>query len=94
MLIQTLNRFDETRFLPGAPTEEQKQIFSPFGTGSRSCIGVALARMEMRLAVALLFQKCPGVRLADNMTDDMMDMVSFIVVKPAGHRCDVTLYLN
>ncbi|KAF6811305.1 cytochrome p450 monooxygenase [Colletotrichum plurivorum] len=84
-------KFDETRFLPGAPTEKQKQIFSPFGTGSRSCIGVALARMEMRLAVALLFRRCPGIKLADTMTDEMMEMASFIVMKPAGNRCDVTL---
>ncbi|KAL0930585.1 cytochrome p450 monooxygenase [Colletotrichum truncatum] len=87
-------RFDESRFLPGVPTERQKQMFSPFGTGSRSCLGISLARMEMRLAVALLFRKCHGLRLASNMTDDMMDMVSFIVSKPVANRCNVVLFGN
>ncbi|KAK2778647.1 cytochrome p450 monooxygenase [Colletotrichum kahawae] len=84
-------KFDESRFMPGVPTERQKQLFSAFGHGSRSCIGIHLAWMELRLAIALLFRKCRGLRLADNMTDDMMHMVSFLVIKPAGNTCDVTL---
>ncbi|TEA16812.1 Cytochrome P450 monooxygenase cypX [Colletotrichum sidae] len=83
--------FDETRFLPGAPTETQKLIFSPFGTGTRSCLGISLARMEMRLAVAVLFRKCRSIKLADTMTDKMMEMVSFIVAKPSGNKCEVVL---
>ncbi|TDZ40941.1 putative sterigmatocystin biosynthesis P450 monooxygenase STCB [Colletotrichum trifolii] len=84
-------KFDETRFLPGAPTETQKLIYSPFGTGTRSCLGISLARMEMRLAVAVLFRKCRGIKLAGTMTDEMMEMVSFIVAKPSGNKCEVVL---
>ncbi|KAH9231144.1 hypothetical protein K456DRAFT_1740012 [Colletotrichum gloeosporioides 23] len=68
-------KFDESRFMPGVPTEKQKQLFSAFGHGSRSCIGIHLAWMELRLAIALLFRKCGGLRLADDITDDMMHMM-------------------
>ncbi|KAF9874684.1 cytochrome p450 monooxygenase [Colletotrichum karsti] len=84
-------KFDESRFLPGAMSDRQKHVFAAFGNGSRSCIGVFLAWMEMRLAIALLFRKCRGLRLSENMTDEMMHQVSFLVSKPAANRCDVTL---
>ncbi|KAK2026302.1 cytochrome P450 [Colletotrichum zoysiae] len=85
-------RFDETRFLtPDSVTMQQKQLFTPWGAGTRICLGMHLARMELRLATAIFFRDCRGVRLADNMTDDMMEMENFFLVSPAGHRCDVTL---
>ncbi|GKT52221.1 putative sterigmatocystin biosynthesis P450 monooxygenase stcF [Colletotrichum spaethianum] len=85
-------RFDETRFLnQDSLSKQQKQLFSPFGAGTRICIGLHLARMELRLATATFFRKCRGVKLADNMTDDMMEMQNFFLISPAGHHCDVTL---
>ncbi|OLN97995.1 putative sterigmatocystin biosynthesis P450 monooxygenase STCB-like protein 6 [Colletotrichum chlorophyti] len=84
------HRFDEKRFLPGNPTERQKQVFSPFGSGSRSCLGVSLAKMEMRLATVLLLRRFPGLKLSDKMTDEMMEMASFMIVKPVANKCDVT----
>ncbi|KAK1985751.1 cytochrome P450 [Colletotrichum cereale] len=85
-------RFDESRFLtPDSITRQQKQLFTPWGAGTRICLGLHLARMELRLAATILFRECRGVRLADNMTDDMMEMQNFFLISPAGHRCDVTL---
>lgn len=84
--------FDETRFLDQDPLSKQKtRVFTPFGAGTRICLGVHLARMELRLAAAVFFRKCRGARLADSMTDDMMEMQNFFLISPAGHRCDVTL---
>ncbi|KAK1640660.1 cytochrome P450 [Colletotrichum phormii] len=58
-------RFDETRFRDQSKlTPNQKRLFSPWGAGSRICLGVELARMELRLAVAVLFRECRGLRMA------------------------------
>ncbi|TDZ17285.1 putative sterigmatocystin biosynthesis P450 monooxygenase STCB [Colletotrichum orbiculare MAFF 240422] len=85
-------RFDETRFLdPHALTPVQKLLFSPFGAGSRICLGIELARMELRLAAAVLFRRCRGLRSAPDMTDDVMEMENFFMIAPRGHRCDVVL---
>ncbi|KAK1993525.1 cytochrome P450 [Colletotrichum falcatum] len=85
-------RFDENRFLiPNLVTREQKQLLTPWGAGTRTCLGVHLARMELRLATAIFFRNCSGIRLADNMTDELMAMENFFLVSPRGHCCNVTL---
>lgn len=85
-------RFDETRWLdPSLITPEQKACFCPFGVGTRVCIGIHLARMELRLATAMLLRKCPNLKLAKNMDDSMMEMYNFFLAGPVGKRCEVTL---
>ncbi|KXH62598.1 cytochrome P450 [Colletotrichum nymphaeae SA-01] len=84
-------RFDETRFLNEGLTKVQRRSLAPWGAGTRVCIGAHLARMELRLAVAVFFRKCRDIRLAESMTDDVMDMRNVWLISPVGHRCDVTL---
>lgn len=72
-------------------TREQKQSFSPFGAGSRICLGIHLARTELRLALAQFFRECPTARLGKTMTDAEMEMENFFLIAPSGHRCMVTL---
>ncbi|KAF7549664.1 hypothetical protein G7Z17_g6221 [Cylindrodendrum hubeiense] len=48
-------KFDESRFLdPQKRTRAEKNMFTPFGAGSRICIGMHLARTELRLATAMM----------------------------------------
>lgn len=82
-------RFDETRF--ENPSPEVKAAFSTFMIGSRSCIGKNLAMMELRLAGALLFRECRGLRLAESCTDDSMQQVQWVFTGPRGGKCEMTL---
>jgi len=84
--------FDHTRWLP--PNELSplaKAVFSPFGAGSRVCIGVHLARMELRLAAAKFFRECRGVRLGAQTTDQSMKPVNFFLITPQAHKCEITM---
>lgn len=76
---------------PNLLTPEQKISFCPFGAGSRVCIGLHLARIEIRLATALMFKKCPGLRLDTSMEDHMMEMQHFFLTGPIRKHCNVTM---
>ena len=55
------------------------------------CIGIHLAYMELRLAVALFFRQCRGAKLSECMQDEMMEMDNHFLIAPKGHCCYVTL---
>lgn len=84
-------RFDGLRFMNQPLTAQQKAAFMPFGGGSRICIGIHLAWIEIRVAAALFFRQCRGARLSDSMDDDMMEMDSRFLVAPKGGCCYITL---
>ncbi|KAK4125691.1 cytochrome P450 [Parathielavia appendiculata] len=83
--------FDGYRFIkPDLMTPVQKTAFHPFGAGSRVCLGIHLAYLEMRLAVALFFRECRGIRISDVMTDEMMKEDDRFIIAPRGHCLKVT----
>ncbi|KAL5340232.1 cytochrome P450 [Aspergillus crustosus] len=63
--------------------------FAPFGAGARTCLGIHLAYMELRLAVAEFFRVCRGVRLAASVTRESMEMENYFLIAPRGHACEV-----
>ena len=55
MVYDDPNRFDPVRKGPQNTS---------FGGGIHFCVGAPLARLELRIALAVLFERCPGLRLA------------------------------
>lgn len=49
-------RFDPSRFLD--TPSPRPDIYFPFGGGRRRCLGATFAQVEMRIALARLFQRC------------------------------------
>ncbi|KAK4447178.1 cytochrome P450 [Podospora aff. communis PSN243] len=88
-LFPNAEEFDETRFEHA--TDKQRRVAQPFGIGTRSCIGIHLAKMELRLATALFFRECRGIKISKNMTEDMMIQRMKFFTYPKGNRCDITL---
>lgn len=89
-----MNSFDYTRWLPENEKNMSslaKSAFSPFGGGSRICLGIHLARMELRLAVAEFFRVCKDAKLAPSVTPESMAMLNFFLIAPAAHRCEIVL---
>lgn len=85
--------FDVSRWLPGnegdrIPSQVQA-AFSPFGAGARTCLGIHLAYMELRLAAAEFFRECKGVALAPSVTWETMMPENYFLIAPRGHKCEV-----
>jgi cytochrome P450 len=53
------------------------------------CIGLHLARIELRLGAALFFRRFPRARPSnkEGMTEEDMVMKAFFLMAPQGHRC-------
>ncbi|KAG9957975.1 cytochrome P450 monooxygenase, partial [Aureobasidium melanogenum] len=91
-LFPNPDKFDHTRWLsPNELSPPAKAVFAPFGAGSRICIGLHLARMELRLAAATFFRECKGARLAASTTDDSMKPVNHFLIAPKAHKCEIVL---
>ena len=58
------------------------------------CLGINLARMELRLAVALFFRRFPSARVSgrEGMVDQDMDEVIYFLLGPKGRRCLIDVY--
>ncbi|TVY41045.1 putative sterigmatocystin biosynthesis P450 monooxygenase [Lachnellula subtilissima] len=71
------------------PTQNMKDAFMPFGGGSRICIGMHLAYMEMALSVAKFFRACPTATMKTN--DEDMEVENHFLIAPKGHKCEIGL---
>lgn len=85
--------FDVSRWLPGEKnvSNQVQMAFSPFGAGSRICIGINLAYMELRLAVAEFFRGCTGAALAPSANWDSMKPENYFLIAPSGHKCEIIM---
>jgi cytochrome P450 len=56
---------------------------------SSVCLGLHLARMELRLAIAHFFREFPNAKISalEGMSDDDMVQVTFFLAPPKNKRC-------
>lgn len=70
-------------------TREMNDSIFTFGGGSRICIGLHLAEMEIRVAASKFFREFPNVSRSskEGMTPGDMDPKLMFLMFPAGGRC-------
>ncbi|KAK5633686.1 hypothetical protein RRF57_009400 [Xylaria bambusicola] len=80
-------KFDPSRWENTTPA--MKDAFMPFGGGSRVCIGLHLARIELRLGAARFFKRFPNAKMSslEGMTEEDMIPKLFFLIHPQRHRC-------
>lgn len=84
--------YDPSRWLSGlASREDVKASWSPFGAGSRICIGSNVAYMELRLATAAFFRSCSQARLAPSTTPESMEIENSFLITPVSHACKIVI---
>jgi cytochrome P450 len=71
-------------------SEAMRQHMLVFSKGARSCLGKAIALMELKLATAAVAQRFATLRLGDErQTVEDMRPVDNVVVTPKGDRCQL-----
>ncbi|KAK3329943.1 cytochrome P450 [Apodospora peruviana] len=81
--------FEPDRWAEGRVTKRMKDAFMAWGGGARMCIGLHLARMELRQTAALFFRNFPDARVstAEGMSDADMEPSIHFLLSPKGQRC-------
>ncbi|KAJ6120464.1 hypothetical protein N7523_004744 [Penicillium sp. IBT 18751x] len=91
MLFPNPDKFDPARWLPGErqASEQARMALSPFGAGSRICLGIHLSWMELRLGAAEFFRKSGSVGLAPSVSEKSMRPEHYFLIAPSAHKCEV-----
>lgn len=84
--------YDPSRWLrKDRKVDEMNELFMPFSKGSRACLGINLAYMELKVAVATLLGRYQ-VSLAPDMQAHDMDMRDHFLIFPTGGKCNLVFH--
>jgi cytochrome P450 len=63
--------------------------FSPAADSIAACIGLNLAKMEIRHATAKFFRTFPSAKVSalEGFKDEDMEQVIYFLMEPKGNRC-------
>ena len=80
--------FDPDRWLNTTP--DMKEAYMPFSRGSRMCIGIHLAIMELKMIIASIVYSWE-LKVGKRTTDDTMSITDHFVMMPKGGFCELCL---
>lgn len=82
--------FRPERWLEKENEQMMKEVYTPFSVGSRKCVGINLAQMELSKTVAAFFRRFDGT-IDESMTEADMRMYDTFNAGPAGAKLLVHL---
>jgi cytochrome P450 len=80
--------FNPDRWLNTTP--DMKEAYMPFSRGSRMCIGIHLAIMELKMIVASIVYSWE-LSVGERTTDNTMSITDHFVMMPKGGFCELYL---
>ncbi|KAF2171494.1 hypothetical protein M409DRAFT_63740 [Zasmidium cellare ATCC 36951] len=81
------DKFDPSRFYNRSLSADERRALAPFGGGTRLCLGIHLAEMELRHGLAEFFRECRDVELSGWTTPESMEMDNYFLIIPKSKRC-------
>ena len=72
--------FDPDRFLPSAVEKRPTFSYMPFSLGPHQCVGMRLALMEIKMALAKILQRFKFERGVD--TNDTLELKAALILQP------------
>ena len=81
-------QFDPDRWSDATP--DMNEAYMPFSRGSRMCIGINLATMELKMIIASIIYGW-DLRVGERTTDDTMSITDHFVMMPKGGFCELYL---
>lgn len=84
-------RYDPERFYKRELSSTEKYAFSPFGGGTRICLGIHLAYMELRHGLVEFIREGRDLELSDLTTPESMEMENYFLISPRGKACYVQM---
>ena len=87
-IFENPEMFEPRRWLAQGPQiDVMKAAMSAFGKGSRGCLGVHVARTELRYGLVLFLRRCKGLELSASVTAESMAAENFFLIAPRAHEC-------
>jgi len=80
-MTQLKNFVSNYRFTPEEKAKRPPMCYLPFGTGSRSCIGMRLALLESKIALIKLMRKVSFVRSTKTEVNNVLFNITLNCVK-------------